>query len=396
MFLTILVTLLCLGRAGVMAVGDWAILAENLLTTELGVAFETPDRGYVAGDMNGVGPEILQTLDGGKTWTPMNASFGIDILLLAMAAAPGDLKTVVVTSVFGELYSLDGKNFRPSIGGGTSQSIRYVGSDGEGGLRFGCAGTYRGKQGVAMTLNGGVTFQPVFATPLFTEARYAAFPSTSVWYIAAGEWPNTAKSTLTSSKPAAAGGIPRARKSVFQDENGRFPAHYIPSERKNLGDDIGYKAQIVKTTDGGKTWTTVFAQNNTFYFNGIDCTSETHCCAVAESADLPSAGAYIYCTDDGVNWTRRFTALQSKTSGFSLLEVRFLNATLGWAVGGDLGVLPKAWFVETTDGGKTWKADTHVIPNYYALEINVASGTTAFAAIDNVLTQSSGVAKWTV
>ena len=52
----------------------------------------------------------------------------------------------------------------------------------------------------------------------------------------------------------------------------------------NLYLSKGYTAQITKSIDGGKTFTSVFAENNTFYFNGIDCstTNPNHCCAVGE------------------------------------------------------------------------------------------------------------------
>jgi hypothetical protein len=58
----------------------------------------------------------------------------------------------------------------------------------------------------------------------------------------------------------------------------------------------------------------VFGVNGTIYFNGIDCTSETHCCAVGESDDAPAAGAYVYCTFDGRTWNQTFAApYQSRT-----------------------------------------------------------------------------------
>ena len=33
----------------------------------------------------------------------------------------------------------------------------------------------------------------------------------------------------------------------------------------------GYAAQIVKSTDGGETWTSLFTDTGNFYFNEIDC-----------------------------------------------------------------------------------------------------------------------------
>lgn len=124
------------------------------LTEAIGVAFTDDNTGYLAGGGNGVGPEILKSTDGGATFAPIDGiNFGIDILLLDAAAAKN---TIIVTSIGGELYSLDGgKNWRHSIGGGISQSIRYIGPIAEGdGLHFGIAGQHRQQQGVAITTNG--------------------------------------------------------------------------------------------------------------------------------------------------------------------------------------------------------------------------------------------------
>ena len=59
--------------------------------------------------------------------------------------------------------------------------MRYFGKDGDGGEKFGCAGTYFGRQGAAISTNGGELFQHVTDTGLFTFARYGAYPSDDVW-----------------------------------------------------------------------------------------------------------------------------------------------------------------------------------------------------------------------
>jgi photosystem II stability/assembly factor-like uncharacterized protein len=46
--------------------------------------------------------------------------------------------------------------------------------------------------------------------------------------------------------------------------------------RRTLTPDSTYHAAIAKTTDGGKTWNTVFYDEGNFYFNGISCPSENH------------------------------------------------------------------------------------------------------------------------
>jgi photosystem II stability/assembly factor-like uncharacterized protein len=63
------------------------------------------------------------------------------------------------------------------------------------------------------------------------------------------------------------------------------------SEEKNLhvaqnsSQPTGWFGAVTKTTDGGATWTKVFSTNletDYLYFNGISCSSESHCVVVAE------------------------------------------------------------------------------------------------------------------
>jgi len=77
-------------------------------------------------------------------------------------------------------------------------------------------------------------------------------------------------------------------------------AKIVPTmgELSSVSQDATYKMQIVKTTDGGNTWTSQFFSDSLpLYFNGIDCYDAEHCCAAAE-------GDYVavYCTADGENW----------------------------------------------------------------------------------------------
>ena len=76
---------------------------------------------------------------GGVTWNSLNASFGIDIMLLDVAASGN---SIVVTGVFGNYYSSDaGKTFTQSKGEyGPSQSVRPFGVNGD--TNFGVAGLH--------------------------------------------------------------------------------------------------------------------------------------------------------------------------------------------------------------------------------------------------------------
>ena len=53
------------------------------------------------------------------------------------------LQSAVATTVFGEIYSDDaGKTWHNSTGGGESMSVRFLGVNGDGGMKYACAGTY--------------------------------------------------------------------------------------------------------------------------------------------------------------------------------------------------------------------------------------------------------------
>jgi len=366
--------------AAVAVSAEWEIIQKALETTDLGVGFVSADIGYTGGDQNGVGPTILKTLDGGKNWTQCEAKFGIDLLLLGMAAAGKD---VIVTSIFGELYSDNaGQSFQPSVGGGMSQSARFVGVNGDGGHVFGVAGGNPQGQGVALTKNGGISFKG-YNAGLFTEARYGAFPTDDIWYCAAGEFPsnNSTQSPL--------------RKTEFMNENGKIIRNYVPPTEPMTD---GYAAQITKTEDGGKTWKTVFAENGTFYFNGIDChpSDPKTCCAVGEASGSADAGARIYCTyDGGESWNRTAYYPSTSSKGYSLIDIRFASDTEAWAIGGELeSVAPAAWFLHSTDNGKTWSFKQNPILGWYALALDMVSGSVGYAAVDNLITQSSGIAKY--
>eukprot|EP00054_Salpingoeca_dolichothecata_P031384 m.263347 g.263347 ORF g.263347 m.263347 type:complete len:503 (+) comp26885_c0_seq1:88-1596(+) len=387
------VLLVCLAA---LAAAEWAIVSKNLVTIDAGIAFVDENTGFTAGDANGQGPEILKTLDGGKTWNTCPAKLGPVNIFLAAAASEKD---VIITSVFGELYSDDlGEHFGHTVGGGTSQSARYVGKDGEGHI-FGVAGQFGTTQGVAITNDGGKTLKHYDAN-LFTFARYADYPTNDIWYCAAGEFPQAPPPPpppgfpkLTNPKRV---NYTRPIKSEFQNADGSFPRSYTPPTKPQTD---GYAAQITKTTDGGQTWKTVFAENGTFYFNEISCrpNNPDHCCAVGEASGSAEAGARIYCTEDGgSSWNRTYWAPANSTHGYSLMQVRFVSDTDVWAAGGELNAFaPSAWFLHSTDGGRTWSFHQKPILGYLVLAMDFI-GTTGYAAMDNPITQESSIAKYYV
>eukprot|EP00041_Stephanoeca_diplocostata_P026566 m.718450 g.718450 ORF g.718450 m.718450 type:complete len:541 (-) comp22995_c0_seq2:7327-8949(-) len=364
------------------------------LTEAIGIAFEDGNIGYLAGGANGVGAEILKTTDAAKTFTNIDGiNFGLDLILLAAAAAHN---TVIVSGIGGELYSIDGgKTFRHSIGGGISQSVRYLGHLGDGdGLHFGIAGAHQGKEGVAITNNGGISFK-AFPANLRTESRYAAYPTQTTWYVAAGQWPPS-----PAPPPSVNGGSKkqvRARKFQHQNADGHWNTNAYLQQTKLHGDVgvDGYQAEIAVTRDGGSTWSTLFYQNNSFYFNEIDCATENKCCAIGEASEV---GVFIYCTEDGRTWTQNYqVANVPGQHAYTGLSLNFVSETEVWAAGGQIGLFTKPCFWHSVDGGKTWAIVEGAgdLNGGIVLGLDMISPAAGYAAIDNVGLQKAGVALYT-
>lgn len=115
----------------------------------------------------------------------------------------------------------------------------------------------------------------------------------------------------------------------------------------------GFSAQIVKTTDGGGSWNSLFSANDTFYFNEIDCAPGLHqkCCVSGEDGQ----NGLIYCTTDGTDWKETWSGVgQPGKKVYSLMGLEFVGANEVWACGGIIGLIPVPLFLHSTDGGQTW------------------------------------------
>lgn len=114
---------------------------------------------------------------------------------------------------------------------------------------------------------------------------------------------------------------------------------------------------IAKTTNGGQTWEKVFEENNSFYFNAIDCASVDVCMAVAEgtAGKGGKGGARVLKTSNGgSSWEE--VLVFGEFSGGSALDIKMLSETEAWAGTSDGTSMLNAGvsYSHTTDGGATW------------------------------------------
>jgi len=282
------------------------------------------------------------------------------MMYLGAAAMPGSgvvADEITLYNSVGSSYS-----FNPSTvnGGCTSQNVESF-----AGTWYGAAGQdIEGEDGVAISSNSGATFDFINITELETDSRYGAYPTTSVWYISAGQWPDNGK---------AEPDVHYLNKRV--SINTRTHKHTIHNKTTSAApSDDGWAAQIVKTTDGGKTWSSVYYSTGQFYFNQIACGSASHCCAVGEADTSSAPGIRILCTwDAGTTWT---TTLRMNDGDMSIMAIEFQSDQEAWAAGGNMQTFD-GFFWHTLDGGKTWQADT--VSGVYGTDITMPQTTHGYA-----------------
>jgi photosystem II stability/assembly factor-like uncharacterized protein len=297
---------------------------------------------------------------GGK-WTKKQVQAG---MLLDSAITPSG--NTIATSMWTVFLSKDhGETYTTVEGlGGLSQSANVWGDNQE---NFALVGSWAVSDpnskvptsisGVAYSTDAGETWSLSANVPA-GMVRYGAFPTTNTWYISSGMW---GESALKSSK-----------KGKFALSE-RFEIGAV-NELKSTGNtsETGWFGAVSKTTDGGKTWTQVFQtdlEKDTLYFNGISCSSESHCAVVAEGYDEQGQYKTVgYVTfDGGVTWTASLT-----TGDVGLMQIKFISELEGWAAGtSKQGRNLYGQFYHTNDGGKTW-ALQQSLQNCFAIDMDFA------------------------
>jgi len=136
---------------------------------------------------------------------------------------------------------------------------------------------------------------------------------------------------------------------------------------KDLKDDPAetYHGELLKSADGGKTWTSLLSNEGDYYFNDIHCIDETHCIAVAEGFAKDGSGdpgARIFLTTDGETFNE--VHRENTTGAESLMTGRMLSQTEYWAGGttSSGALLKPSLALHTTDGGQTHANEgSHII-----------------------------------
>jgi len=153
-----------------------------------------------------------------------------------------------------------------------------------------------------------------------------------------------------------------------------------------------YNAELLKSTDGGKTWESLFFDEGNFYFNDIDCFDETHCVAVGEGFAHDGSGApgaRVYTIKDGKTVT--LSHMENATGAESLMAAKMISQTEHWAGGTSKtgGLLAPAFLLHSTDAGSSYKNENNGIMGQMITDVDFLSPTHAYATTVNALQISS-------
>src|ERR1035437_1369043 len=170
---------------------------------------------------------------------------------------------------------------------------------------------------------------------------------------------------------------------------------YFPTS--TIGYTVGNAGQILKSIDSGQTWHPLILTGNmaTRNYNGVYFTDANTGIAVGGNRTNDSIQTIIKTTDGGATWSSITDNL-----GSWLFNVRFIDANNGYAVGA-LGKILK-----TTDGGTSW-TDVAVPSNLATRQFHdvyffntstgiVVGGNPANDSIQTIIKTIDGGATWTI
>ena len=137
--------------------------------------------------------------------------------------------------------------------------------------------------------------------------------------------------------------------------------HFINPKEGWLGVDRG---QILRTSDGGKTWT--LQQTGTTHQPITHLYFITSKEGWAVAPQRRTGGLILHTVDGGDYWE-----IQARTH-HRCIGVHFLNARSGWVV------MENGTSLLTTDGGESWKQDLEAKPNIKGVDLDIHLHTVKF------------------
>ena len=317
--------------------------------------FVTPDVAWAVGPGG-----IFRSSDGGRSWSVAYIGGDSPGWLLAVAAAPDGLHGWAVGGLGLIVSTTDGGKTWTRQASGTQVNLDTVAAVGNArgvDIGFSDVVSVGPKPHVILrTSDSGATWQEVRIAPDYEISTVTFLPDGRHGWMAGARW-------LCAPDPNAGPGCTREQ-ALFRSEDGGASwgvvNTYVDLRRiafvdATTGWATGYRCDggvrcvpvVVRTADGGATWTEVRALSESGYLGDIVGFDAKVAAVVETSCDVPAAApctrSLMRTTDGGATW--RATSSRGSDSGSVL-------AFAGTARGVWAGYAGPQW----TDDGATWQA----------------------------------------
>jgi photosystem II stability/assembly factor-like uncharacterized protein len=141
---------------------------------------------------------------------------------------------------------------------------------------------------------------------------------------------------------------------------------------------------IYRTANGGDSWTLLKQDTTILGLYGINFTDDN------TGSVVGSNGSILRTTDGGETWTPQTSGTEA-----DLWDVFFISADTGWAVGGSLGSFGEGVILQTTDGGNNWIAQTYPNNNViFGVFFTDANTGTAVSGYGDIFHTKTGGMTW--
>jgi len=330
------------------------------------VCFVDPRTGWVAGE-EGL---LLRTTDGGTSWergatgseeTLADVFFNTALQGWAVGAAGTLLTTTDGGCTWAAHADAGGTRLNGLVRapGGACWAVGAHGlilGSGDLGATWGRSGegTLQDLNGLAMAGDGQGWAVGERGTLLFTTDGGAAW-SPSAWSPAAAlratcrgdgttGWAVGDEGTVLTTTDGGAAWTPLAAPTAAALHD----VDAAPGRLWLAGDD----GAVLRSSDGGTSWSTL-STGTTETLRGVDFVDASHGWAVGGDVGWNDPAVVFSTTDGGDTWQRRRCNVRG-----ALTDVAFADALRGWASGVDWGAdldRPVGVVLATTDGGQTWR-----------------------------------------
>lgn len=274
---------------------DWKLVSKGMAKSTLGISAMNSSTVFLAGNGGTIanGPFVAVSTDSGQSWAAIQGVSESNMMLcnvvkvsssgLRVAGGVTLVKEAIARSAAGA--DLMGSSFAAASDKDTFATQNIEAAHGSifltGEWNHNADGSKCSTPASPQCSGVAVADESAFPAASFAhidwhgtdepgvDARYGAFPSPTTWYVAGGMWPSAAAAAH------ALGHIerPKARRTVNRRDG--------PLDQ--------YRALITKTTDGGKSWTTVFNDtgfNSSFAFYHAGATRHDGVSCVLENVDI--------------------------------------------------------------------------------------------------------------